>query len=253
MFISGAFAIFVSSGASFRKALCLLSTCYLFSYVGVVVGAILGTSLNLTVWIFAVIAGMFLYIALAEMVSGTYSCFQPPLSLSLRVEMFPLLSGTWQRRRRRQRELSKTNMSALYRIDKFHLSRWNLSVIVGTFWYRNLSNVWRTGNPDLQIREGPGDPDPEISGEVGVGASLKKKFCGPSGLKWSKNTGGPGPPGPPGPLPRIRHCDDQLSRSARRRFSLLRKQTDLLRDNSNIGKTRNIAFQLINWLSTFPF
>ena len=82
MFISGAFAIFVSSGASFRKALCLLSTCYLFSYVGVVVGAILGTSLNLTVWIFAVIAGMFLYIALAEMVSGTYSCFQPPLSLS---------------------------------------------------------------------------------------------------------------------------------------------------------------------------
>ena len=84
MFISGAFAIFVSSGVSFRKALCLLSTCYFFSYVGVVVGAILGTSLNLTVWIFAVIAGMFLYIALAEMVSGTYSCFRfPNLSLSL--------------------------------------------------------------------------------------------------------------------------------------------------------------------------
>ena len=127
MFISGAFAIFVSSGVSFRKALCLLSTCYFFSYVGVVVGAILGTSLNLTVWIFAVIAGMFLYIALVEMVSGTYSCFQPPPSLSLRVEMFPLLSGTWQRRRRRQRqrqrEFSRTNMSALYRIVKFHLSR----------------------------------------------------------------------------------------------------------------------------------
>ena len=83
IFISGAFAIFVSSGVSFRKALCLLSTCYLFSYVGVVVGAILGTSLNLTVWIFAVIAGMFLYIALAEMVSGTYSCFKyQTLSLS---------------------------------------------------------------------------------------------------------------------------------------------------------------------------
>ena len=84
LLISGAFAIFVSSGVSFRKALCLLSTCYLFSYVGVVVGAILGTSLNLTVWIFAVIAGMFLYIALAEMVSGTYSCFKyQTLSLSL--------------------------------------------------------------------------------------------------------------------------------------------------------------------------
>ena len=146
------------------------------------------------------------------MVSGTYSCFQPPLSLSLRVEMFPLLSGTWQRRRRRQRELSKTNMSALYRIVKFHLSRWNLSVIVGTFWHRNLSNVWRTGNPDLQIREGPGHPDPEISGEVGVGvgASLKKKFCGPSGLKWSKNTGGPGPPGPsPGSATVTINCPDR--------------------------------------------
>ena len=132
MFISGAFAIFVSSGVSVRNALCLLSTCYLFSYVGVVVGAILGTSLNLTVWIFAVIAGMFLYIALAEMVSGTYNCLQShslsfselePVLRVLRVEMFPLLSGTWQRRRLRQRELSKTNMSTLYRIVKFHLSR----------------------------------------------------------------------------------------------------------------------------------
>ena len=157
MFISGAFAIFVSSGVSFRKALCLLSTCYFFSYVGVVVGAILGTSLNLTVWIFAVIAGMFLYIALVEMVSGTYSCFQPPLSLSLRVEMFPLLSGTWQRGRRRQRELSKTNMSALYRIVKFHLSRWKLSVlIVGTFWHRNLSNMWRSGGSRPSDRGGGG-------------------------------------------------------------------------------------------------
>ena len=94
MFISGAFAIFVSSGVSFRKALCLLSTCYLFSYVGVVVGAILGTSLNLTVWIFAVIAGMFLYIALAEMVSGTYSCFQYPLPLFSELEAV-LRHGPW--------------------------------------------------------------------------------------------------------------------------------------------------------------
>ena len=83
MLISGAFAIFVSSGVSVRRALCLLSTFYLFSYVGVVVGATLGTSLNLTVWISAVIAGMFLYIALAEMVSETYSCFKnQTLSLS---------------------------------------------------------------------------------------------------------------------------------------------------------------------------
>ena len=42
-------------------------------------------------------------------------------------------------------------------------------------------------DPDLQIRGGGGGggggyPDPEISGEVGVGASLKKFFFGPSDL-----------------------------------------------------------------------
>lgn len=52
-----------------RKALGLLSFCYVFSYAGVITGALLSASLNLTAWIFAVIAGMFLYIGLAEMVS----------------------------------------------------------------------------------------------------------------------------------------------------------------------------------------
>ena len=43
--------------------------------MGVVIGAVLGASLNLTTWIFAVIAGMFLYIALAEMVSNNWNYF----------------------------------------------------------------------------------------------------------------------------------------------------------------------------------
>ena len=63
-----------------RKALGLLSFCYVCSYLGVIVGALLGASLNLTVWIFAVIAGMFLYIALAEMVSNNLC---PKLKISL--------------------------------------------------------------------------------------------------------------------------------------------------------------------------
>ena len=35
-------------------------------------------------------------------------------------------------------------------------------------------------DPDLQIREGPGHPDPEISG--GGGGGVKKIFFGPWGL-----------------------------------------------------------------------
>lgn len=69
----GTFAIFVSSGLSLLRSLGLLSFCYVCSYVGVIIGAILGASLNLTAWIFAVIAGMFLYITLAEMIPEMFS------------------------------------------------------------------------------------------------------------------------------------------------------------------------------------
>ena len=40
-------------------------------------------------------------------------------------------------------------------------------------------------NPDLQIREGPGHPDPEIMGRGGGGRGVPvspKNFFGPSGL-----------------------------------------------------------------------
>ena len=51
--------------------------------MGITIGAVLGASLNLTAWIFAVIAGMFLYIALAEMVSKdcTYCLHFPKLEI----------------------------------------------------------------------------------------------------------------------------------------------------------------------------
>ncbi|XP_074633408.1 metal cation symporter ZIP14-like isoform X2 [Acropora palmata] len=74
----GAFAIFLSFGVRIKRALYLLSTRYILSYVGVVIGVLLGASLS--GWIFAVIAGMFLYIALAEMIPEMYS------SLSLRAD-----------------------------------------------------------------------------------------------------------------------------------------------------------------------
>ena len=80
----GAFAIFLSFGVRIKRALFLLSTRYILSYVGVVIGVLLGASLS--GWIFAVIAGMFLYIALAEMVSGRRIRFlQKALSSSSKV------------------------------------------------------------------------------------------------------------------------------------------------------------------------
>lgn len=69
----GTFAIFVSCGLSLLRSLGLLSFSYVCSYIGVIIGALLGSSLNLTAWIFAVIAGMFIYIALAEMIPEMFS------------------------------------------------------------------------------------------------------------------------------------------------------------------------------------
>ena len=96
MLLLGAFAIFVSSGVPLRRALCLLSGCYIFSYVGVVIGAVLGAIFYLTAWIFAVIAGIFLYIALAEMVSCshiTILCIGPLCPCPLPSPPPPLLPG----------------------------------------------------------------------------------------------------------------------------------------------------------------
>ncbi|XP_022788934.1 zinc transporter ZIP12-like [Stylophora pistillata] len=69
----GTFAIFISSGLCICRALGLLCFCYLCSYAGVLVGATLSTSPNLTPWIFSVLAGMFLYVALAEMVPEMFT------------------------------------------------------------------------------------------------------------------------------------------------------------------------------------
>ena len=52
-------------------------------------------------------------------------------------------------------------------------------------------------DPDLQIREGPGHPDPEMG--VGRGQSEKKIFSALQASVWSNNKGGAPPP--PGPSP----------------------------------------------------
>ena len=61
-------------------------------------------------------------------------------------------------------------------------------------------------NPDLQIREGPGHPDPEIMGRGGGRGgeegclSPKKIFSALRASVWSNNKAGSGPPGPSPPL-----------------------------------------------------
>ena len=52
-------------------------------------------------------------------------------------------------------------------------------------------------DPDLQIREGPGHPDPEMG--VGRGQSEKKIFSALQASVWSNNKGASPPP--PGPSP----------------------------------------------------
>ena len=53
-------------------------------------------------------------------------------------------------------------------------------------------------DPDLQIREGPGHPDPEMG--VGRGQSENKIFSALQASVWSYNKGGGGWP-PVGPSP----------------------------------------------------
>ena len=78
-------------------------------------------------------------------------------------------------------------------------------------------------DPDLQIRVGPGHPDPEI--RVG-GRFPKKIFPALRASFWSKNKGGAGPPGP---LPWIHHCaGSPLNR------------TEIYPDNSNSPLTRTV-------------
>ena len=58
-----------------------------------------------------------------------------------------------------------------------------------------VEHTWPVPDPDLEIRGGPGHPDPYIRGEGG-GPSLQKKFFGPSGFSVVLKKGGVAPPGP---------------------------------------------------------
>jgi len=63
----GDFAILLNSGLSYKQALIanFLSACT--CYVGMVIGTVLGSTTQIVKWIYAIAAGMFLYISLVDM------------------------------------------------------------------------------------------------------------------------------------------------------------------------------------------
>ena len=65
----GDFAILLAAGMSFKTALTcnFLSSCLI--YIGIAVGIVAGENLGINMWIYAIAAGMFLYIAVCDMVN----------------------------------------------------------------------------------------------------------------------------------------------------------------------------------------
>ena len=61
--------VLLNSGLKAKVAIFLMSLTYIMSFIGCYTGVALGRELNIVEWIFAVTAGMFLYIALVELVS----------------------------------------------------------------------------------------------------------------------------------------------------------------------------------------
>ncbi|KAL3836879.1 hypothetical protein ACJMK2_022286 [Sinanodonta woodiana] len=63
----GDFAMLLKSGMSVKQAIFYNVVSSIFSFIGMVIGVMLGNVTSASLWIFAVVAGMFLYIALVDM------------------------------------------------------------------------------------------------------------------------------------------------------------------------------------------
>ena len=72
MLHTGDFAILVNSGLSFGKAIAFNFLSSLTPFIGLYIGVAISTDPSVRQWIFAVTAGLFIYIALADMVSLHY-------------------------------------------------------------------------------------------------------------------------------------------------------------------------------------
>lgn len=78
-FISGDFAILLKSGLTFKQALAYNLASAIISYIGLILGIIIGDLDSAHTWVLALTAGMFLYISLVDMVR----CITPIIELSV--------------------------------------------------------------------------------------------------------------------------------------------------------------------------
>ena len=67
-FVAGDFAVLITSGMSVKMALMANLLSALSCYIGLATGIYVGQESNIRLWMFAIAAGMFLYIALVDMV-----------------------------------------------------------------------------------------------------------------------------------------------------------------------------------------
>lgn len=68
--LTGDFAVLLKAGMTVKQAIVYNLLSALMAYVGMVIGTAVGQyTHSLTSWIFAITAGMFLYVALVDMVS----------------------------------------------------------------------------------------------------------------------------------------------------------------------------------------
>ena len=65
----GDFAVMLKAGMKVRQALAFQGVSSILAYIGMAIGVAVGNISALSLWIFALAAGMFLYIALADLVS----------------------------------------------------------------------------------------------------------------------------------------------------------------------------------------
>ena len=76
--LTGDFAVLLNAGMTYKAAMGFnfLSACS--CYLGLIVGLLLGYSTSAVKWIYALAGGMFVYIALVDMVSFKYNIMKSP-------------------------------------------------------------------------------------------------------------------------------------------------------------------------------
>lgn len=69
VFTAGDFAVLLKAGMTVKQAIVYNLLSAMMAYIGMLIGTAVGQyANNITLWIFAVTAGMFLYVALVDMV-----------------------------------------------------------------------------------------------------------------------------------------------------------------------------------------